>query len=214
VDVFQIEITRLFEKEDIMTRLFLRRYVYSFGLAAILLTMIGCEPKKDQHEPRGTHVIYAGPGFSKEIGAYAGVGFFQVNLPEGDYRLTYTTNLDTYNLIFRVSPGISLVNVGLTPGESVAEASLLVGTISDSAFQAQATETNRTIGSVTLMFWPAMSNPPPLSDVFTPKADGTPVNIMTQGTARLSIMPACPTCASCPASTLAPTCPSCPPPTL
>jgi hypothetical protein len=78
--------------------------------------------------------FYVGRGISDQIGVYKGTEFFQINVPTGDYLLTYTTNLGTFEIVFRATKS-ALLNIGLQPGDEVQEVSLQKGTIDDTAIE-------------------------------------------------------------------------------
>ncbi len=75
---------------------------------------------------------YVSRGISDQIGVYKGTGFFQLNVPAGDYLLTYTTNLGTFEIVFRATT-TALLNIGIQPGDELQEAYLQKGTIVDTA---------------------------------------------------------------------------------
>jgi len=91
--------------------------------------------------------FYANPGLTEGLAAYVGKEVFVVQVPAGDYRLYYKTNLGEYNLVLRAS-ATALLYVGLATGDQVIDATIYPGTITNTS---GATQTH---GLVTLFMWP------------------------------------------------------------
>lgn len=78
----------------------------------------------DQHENMKEE-----PAYSKEFWALSEEGFFKMNIPRaGDYKAQYTTNVGSFEILFRLSSK-SLVTVELKPGNVVQEVILQRGAI-------------------------------------------------------------------------------------
>ena len=76
------------------------------------------------------------PAYSPDFWASSGDGFFKINIPQaGDYRAQYTTNMGTFDILFRLSKK-SLVTVELKPDNVVEEVILQRGTITVNSAQA------------------------------------------------------------------------------
>jgi hypothetical protein len=69
-------------------------------------------------------------GSSDQFGVYYNgeSDFFQLQIPQGDYLLTYTTTLGQFYLVFRATER-ALITVGLQDGDVVYEAMLYKGTV-------------------------------------------------------------------------------------
>lgn len=68
-------------------------------------------------------------GYSDQFWASVDDGYFQVNIPEiGDYRLEYTTNVGTFDILFRIRDDIVLT-VELMPGNEIVTVLLQKGAI-------------------------------------------------------------------------------------
>jgi len=77
--------------------------------------------------------FYANRGIHEQFGIYNGHEFFAVNIPmPGDYKLTYTTMLGTFDLYLRVLEK-ALVFVGLQPDDIAQTVMLAKGTITESS---------------------------------------------------------------------------------
>lgn len=84
---------------------------------------------------------------SDQVGVYVGHEYFMVQVPAGEYLLSYTTGLGTFHLVLQVTKR-ALLFVGLQPGDEVQKASLFDGTITDIGKETQ------DHGTVMLFSWP------------------------------------------------------------
>lgn len=85
----------------------------------------------DQHENMKEE-----PAYSKDFWASAVEGSFKINIPRsGDYKVLYTTNIGSFEILFRLSSK-SLVTVELIEGNVLEEVILQRGTITVNASQA------------------------------------------------------------------------------
>ena len=131
------------------------------GLA--LFGVISCDQGDESSSPSGINPItYSNfdvqGAVSNEYGVNKGDGYFQVNVPEaGDYRLTYTTELGTFYLLFRAEGG-ALLTIGLTQYadgtyDEVSEVSLETGAIAEDGAQDAGNMSIVVIGIVTVYSW-------------------------------------------------------------
>ena len=102
---------------------------------AIVLMLTGCHGSKSPTAPTipdQLEQVNSEPEYSDEFWASKGDKSFQVNLPKaGDYRLEYTTNLGTFEIIFRIGTSL-LLTVELKPGNDVLTVVLQKGVIDGS----------------------------------------------------------------------------------
>lgn len=131
------------------------------GLA--LFGVISCDQGDESSSPSGINPItYSNfdvqGAVSNEYGVNKGDGYFQVNVPEaGDYRLTYTTELGTFYLLFRAEGG-ALLTIGLTQYadgtyDEVSEVSLETGAIAEDGSLNAGNMSIVVIGIVTVYSW-------------------------------------------------------------
>ncbi len=112
--------------------------VAALSMIVFVIVLNGCNSNgpatpsiPDQHEN-----IKEEPAYSKDFWASSGEGFFKINIPQsGDYRAQYTTNLGSFDILFRLSKK-SLVTIELKPGNVVEEVILQRGTITVNTSQA------------------------------------------------------------------------------
>ena len=76
--------------------------------------------------------FYVSRGNSDSFGVYNGDGFFQVQVPAGDYALTYTTDDSTFHIVFRALENARLM-IGLNPDDEVQEATVYQGAVTDTS---------------------------------------------------------------------------------
>lgn len=74
--------------------------------------------------------FFACEGYSDQVGVYydGKSDFFQLQVPTGDYLLTYVTTMGHFYLVFRATES-ALITVGLQDGDVVYEAMLYKGTV-------------------------------------------------------------------------------------
>lgn len=108
--------------------------------------------------------FYVSRGIADQFGVYkAESGGFQVNIPTpGDYVLTYTTTLGTFEIVFRATEK-ALLNIGVQPGDDVLEASLQTGQITETAGQKT---TVQTFGPVIVFLRPGSGTDIGWTDIF------------------------------------------------
>jgi hypothetical protein len=76
--------------------------------------------------------FFADVGISDEVGVYydGRSDFFQVQVPLGEYLLTYTTTLGIFYMVFQATES-AIITVGIHEGDQVYEAMLYNGTVTD-----------------------------------------------------------------------------------
>lgn len=126
---------------------------------------IGAEIEPSTTEPQATAT--SNENFADVFGVATGTDFFAVNIPPGDYLLTYTTRLgeDTQIQLLIRTDDTALVTVGLTPKDQVNDATIQEGTIIDTS---QFVTTKRE--AVTIFARnPSLADTPISKDIFMPK---------------------------------------------
>jgi hypothetical protein len=78
--------------------------------------------------------FFADVGISDEVGVYydGRSDFFQVQVPLGEYLLTYTTNLGMFYMVFQATES-AIITVGIHEDDQVYEAMLYNGTVTDTS---------------------------------------------------------------------------------
>lgn len=79
--------------------------------------------------------FHAGSGYSDQFGVYYNgkAGFFDAQMPPGDYLLTYTTTLGQFYIVFRATAN-ALIRIGLMDSDVVDEAMVYRGTVIDTSY--------------------------------------------------------------------------------
>ena len=110
------------------------RWLVIVGLLGVFLgggcSLFDQDNRMSPTSPGGSSVqrtnFFAGRGSGNKFGVAKNFGSFKVNVLTGSYRLTYTTKLGTFHLIFRAKQ-VALLTIGLQPDDDVIEASLQSG---------------------------------------------------------------------------------------
>ena len=84
-------------------------------------------PEKEFLRAKFTH-----KGLTDGFGVYNGDGFFQIQVPAGEYLVTYATDYGAFYLVFRATQTDKLL-IGLQPGDTVHEALVYSGTVTDTS---------------------------------------------------------------------------------
>ena len=113
-----------------------------WSLALVLLSglLSGCDlvERAKRRGPTAPHEaglyagFYANRSDSSAFGVYNGGSFFVVQVPAGDYLLTYRSAFGEYYLVFRAESSASL-HIGLQSGDEVTSAMLYQGTVTDTS---------------------------------------------------------------------------------
>lgn len=110
----------------------------------VILGVVGCEmlapdsnvgptaPVEVLSNPAHLANFWVGRGQNK-LGVYKGEELLQIQAPEGEYLLMYTTNLGTFYVVFKAGPEGAFLAIGLQPGDEVQQVILQKGTIPDDA---------------------------------------------------------------------------------
>ena len=114
----------------------------TFFLAALLLVVMSCQLIDDgnQRNPTGPQQVrafeqanfWAMEGISDDFGVYKGHEYFLIQVPTGEYLLTYTTHAGTFFMVFRAERSARLM-IGLHEGDDVLEAMLYTGNVLDTS---------------------------------------------------------------------------------
>ncbi len=119
-----------------------QKFVRSLLLLGLLAGITACKTSDSYHsqnptDPTGGLVIWqsnfsASRGISDGFGVYKGHEYFQIQVPAGDYLLTYRTNNNTFYIVFHAPESARLL-IGLQSGDEVLEATVYHGTILDTS---------------------------------------------------------------------------------
>ena len=115
---------------------------FGVGILFALIGMCGCQDQNVSgvSSPLATAPqladFFAYGGLSEQIGVYYKVGdeFFQVQVPAGDYLLTYVTDWGSFYVVFRAAAK-AIVTTGLQKGDVVHEATVFKGTVAATAIK-------------------------------------------------------------------------------
>jgi hypothetical protein len=139
----------------------------AFGLI-LILGVVGCELFDHENSSGPTAPptdLSANPqqamNFSEgsKFGVFKAFGQFGVQVLKGMYLLTYTTKIGTFDIVFSASD-TAVLPIGLQPGDEVIDASLQIGTVSDTAPVVQQS------GSITIFAMPGSSVSVVVSNIF------------------------------------------------
>ncbi len=125
-------------------------------ILVLFMSISGCSDDhkypSDPETPYQVADISANPGNSEQMGAYVGDEFFRVNVPAGDYLLSYNTEKFGVSYLVFKAESAALLQVDLVEEDQVRTATLREGTVIE---QEDLTYAN---GPVALYAWPGEVN--------------------------------------------------------
>jgi hypothetical protein len=116
---------------------------------------------------------------NEQVGVFQGTDYFQIEVPTGDYLLTYTTNSGTYNMVFRAT-ATTPVAVWLKKNDRVEQVVLWEGTIT-------AQQPLSTKGAIAYFVKPWSQIP--WNTVFAKHPDKTPIPVIRDGSPGIRVLP-------------------------
>ena len=110
-------------------------------------------------------------------------GEFRLNIPAGEYLVTYSTRYGTFRLVLHASENV-ILHIGLSEGDAVSQLSIQKGKISQDSSNVQQH------GTVTLYAWPG-SDSPDWQETFSAGSHSSPIILVDKGqiATEISIIP-------------------------
>jgi len=154
-------------------------FIGLFMVANIIGGISSCQNNGEQ-DVNPTSPFVTIQGIDDQFGVFKGNEYFQINVPRGDYLLSYTLNSKTtYNIVFRATSN-ALLTTWLPAGEQVTDAELWRGHIT-------ATQPVAVLGPVTFFSEAEKNNR--WNSLFVKTPDINPILLLTAGTPVVHTLP-------------------------